>query len=593
MSQSDHSSKSSDLHSLAQDLFFGLVHEDEIFPYPGPTPEQIETGSAMVDAVKKFAEDSFESAKYDHEGKIPEQILKGLAELGLFGLAVEEQFGGLNLDYGLYARVFSEIAGLDGSIATTLGAHQSIGFKALVNEGTDEQKKKWLPRLASGEVVASFCLTEPGSGSDAYSIKTKATKNSDGTYTINGQKLWITNAGMAEFYSVFCKTEHVIDGKTVEKISCFIVEKSFPGISFGNKEDKMGIRASETRAVYFDNVKVPAENIIGELGKGFKIAMNVLNTGRLSLGSGSVGGMKVALTMATNHAKNRKQFGQPIANYGMIQEKLATMAANIYASESLVYFTTGRMNQGQEEFSLESAICKVYCSEKLWETVDKALQIAAGNGYMKEYPYERMMRDARINLIFEGTNEILRVYIALTGMKEPSDKLVELGKVADISTVLNAPIKSLGVLSNFARGRISKMIGTKTFTKLHPDLSDDGEKFMSLVNDFSIKVENTIIRLGKKIIGNEMSQLRIANMSIELFVQLAVLSRTTSILNNSKVSEADKTYINSLTTLICSRSREAFLANSKRLGSDFDKSIPILSSYVAERDGYGLDILKF
>jgi acyl-CoA dehydrogenase family protein 9 len=455
------------------------------------------------------------------------------------------------------------------------------------------KRKKWLPRLASGEAVASFCFTEPGSGSDAYSIKTKATKNADGTYTINGQKLWITNAGMAEFYSVFCKTDHVIDGKTVEKISCFIVEKSFPGVSFGNKEDKMGIRASETRAVYFDNVKVPAENIIGELGKGFKIAMNVLNTGRLSLGSGSVGGMKVALEMATNHAKNRKQFGQSISNYGMIQEKLATMAANIYASESLVYFTTGRMNLGQEEFSLESAICKVYCSEKLWETVDKALQIAAGNGYMREYPYERMMRDARINLIFEGTNEILRVYIALTGMKEPSDKLVELGKVADVSKVLNDPIKSLGVLSNFAKGRISKMIGTKTFTKLHADLSDDGEKFMSLVNDFSIKVENTIIKLGKKIIGNEMHQYRIANMAIELFVQLSVLSRTNSILNNPKISAEDKTYINSLTTLICSRSREVFLANSKRLGSDFDKSIPTLSSYVADRDGYGLDILKF
>lgn len=593
MASNSQSQNKNEIHSLAQDLFFGVVHEEDIFPFPHPTPEQIETGNAMVDAVKKFAKDSFESAKYDLEGKIPEQILKGLGELGLFGLAVEEEYGGLNLDYGLYARVFSEIAGLDGSIATTLGAHQSIGFKALLNEGTPEQKKKWLPKLASGQALASFCLTEPGSGSDAYSIKTKATKNADGTYTINGQKLWITNAGSSEFYSVFCKTDHLIDGKNVEKISCFIVEKSFPGVSFGNKEDKMGIRASETRAVFFDNVKVPAENIIGELGKGFKIAMNVLNTGRLSLGSGSVGGMKVALELATNHAKNRKQFGQPIANYGMIQEKLATMASNIYASESLVYFTTGRMNQGQEEFSLESAICKVYCSEKLWETVDKSLQIAAGNGYMREYPYERMMRDARINLIFEGTNEILRVYIALTGMKQPSDKLVELGKVADVSNVLNDPIKSLGVLSNFAKGRISKMIGTKTFTKLHNELADDGEKFMSLVNDFSIKVENTIIRLGKKIIGNEMTQLRIANMCIELFVQLAVLSRTTSILNNKTVSAADKTYVKSLTTLACSRSRETYLANSKRLGSDFDKSMPVISQQVADRDGYGLDILKF
>lgn len=588
------SAKNNDeIGSVAQDLFFGMIDENDVFPFPHPTPEQIETGNAMVEAVKKFAEDSFESTKYDIDGKIPEQILKGLAELGLFGLAVEEQYGGLQLDYGLYARVFSEIAGFDGSIATTLGAHQSIGFKALLNEGTPEQKKKWLPKLASGQSVAAFCLTEPGSGSDAYSIKTKAVKNSDGTYTITGQKLWITNAGLAEFYSVFCKTDHIVDGKNVEKISCFIVEKSFPGVSFGNKEDKMGIRASETRAVFFDNVKVPAENILGELGKGFKIAMNVLNTGRLSLGSGSVGGMKTALALAVNHAKNRKQFGQPISNYGMIQEKISTMAANIYASESLVYFTTGKMNQGQSEFSLESAICKVFCSERLWETVDKSLQIAAGNGYMKEYPYERMMRDARINLIFEGTNEILRVYIALTGMKEPSDKLVELGKVADVSKVLNDPIKSLGVLSNFARGRITKMIGTKTFSKIHPEIAENGEKLMSLINDFSIKVENTIIKLGKKIIGNEMPQMRIANMCIELFMQVAVLSRTTSILNNSNVSSDDKKYVKSLTDMICSRSREVFLSNSRRLGTDFDKAVPGLSDQVVSRDGYGLDILKF
>lgn len=587
------SASNEEVGSVAQDLFFGMIDENDVFPFPHPTPEQIETGNAMVEAVKKFAEDSFESTKYDIEGKIPEQILKGLAELGLFGLAVEEQYGGLNLDYGLYARVFSEIAGYDGSIATTLGAHQSIGFKALLNEGNAEQKKKWLPKLASGQAVAAFCLTEPGSGSDAYSIKTKAVKNSDGSYTITGQKLWITNAGLADFYSVFCKTDHVVDGKNVEKISCFIVEKSFPGVSFGNKEDKMGIRASETRAVYFDNVKVPAENILGELGKGFKIAMNVLNTGRLSLGSGSVGGMKTALSLAVNHAKNRKQFGQSISNYGMIQEKLSTMAANIYASESLVYFTTGRMNQGQAEFSLESAICKVFCSEKLWETVDKSLQIAAGNGYMKEYPYERMMRDARINLIFEGTNEILRVYIALTGMKEPSDKLVELGKVADVSKVLNDPIKSLGVLSNFAKGRITKMIGTKSFSKIHPDIASDGEKLMSLINEFSIKVENTIIKLGKKIIGNEMSQMRVANMCIELFMQIAVISRTTSILNNSTVSADDKKYVKALTEMICSRSRETFLANSKRLGTDYDKAVPDLSNLVAARDGYGLDILKF
>jgi acyl-CoA dehydrogenase family protein 9 len=582
-----------EIPSIVKHMFYGEVMEEEVFPFPHFSEGQIEMAKAMIDAVDKYAQSNIDAAKMDKDAKIPKEVLDGLAGLGLCGLGVGEEYGGLGLDTTLYARVFSEIAGIDGSIATTLGAHQSIGFKALLNEGNEEQKKKWLPKLASGECWASFCLTEPGSGSDAYSIKTKATKNSDGTYTISGQKLWITNAGMATFYSVFAKTEHEEDGKTVEKITCFIVEKDMPGISFGEKEDKMGIRASETRAVYFDNVKVPASNIIGEPGKGFKIAMNVLNTGRLSLGSGSVGGMKAILKLATAQAKTRKQFTDYIVNFGLIQEKLTTMAANIYAAESIVYMTTGKITQGMSEFSHESAICKIYCSEKLWNTIDMATQIGAGNAYMREYPYERIMRDARINMIFEGTNEILRIFTALSGIKGPSDSLKELGKVADVSKAIQDPIKSVGILSDFAKKRIAKYVGSKTLTKVHPSLETHGSHFASALNDFSIAVENTIMKYGKNIIGNELPQMRIANMAIELYVQLSVLSRTTSILNKSDVSEKDKEYVSLLTELICRDSRQNFTRNYKRLNSSYDKLIPKISNHVAERDGFGFDIIDF
>jgi acyl-CoA dehydrogenase family protein 9 len=579
--------------SIAKSIFFGEIHEQDIFPYPRLNTEHTSFCTEMIDAINKFAEDHIDSHKFDHDSQVPESVWQGLAALGLCGLAVEEQYGGMQLNTTLYARVFSEIAGIDGSIATMLGAHQSIGYKALLNEGNQEQKQKWLPHLASGEKVAAFCLTEPGSGSDAYSIKTKALDNGDGTYTINGQKLWITNGGRAEFYTVFCKTDHEINGEKKEKISCFIVEKSREGISFGEKEAKMGIKASETRAVYFDKVVVPKENIIGELGQGFKIAMNVLNTGRLSLGSGSVGAMKVALKLAVNHAKNRRQFDRPISEFGMIQEKISVMAANIYAAESIVYLTTGKIAQGMEEYSIESAICKVYCSEKLWETVDKSMQIAAGNGYMKEYPYERMMRDARINLIFEGTNEILRCFIALSGIKDPSDALKELGKMKDMSSVLNDPIKSLGVLSDFAKKRIGKMMPTKTLTEINPRLEVLANHFSDMLNDFSIKVENVLMKYGKKIIGNEMPQYRLANMAIELYVQLAVLSRTSSILNDNAVAENDKDYVMALTNLILRDSRQSFVKNYKRLSGSYDSNIPKTSAFVCERDGYGLDILKY
>lgn len=583
-----------EIPSLVKSMFYGEVLEDEAFPFPHLTEAQIEMAKAMVDAVDKFAQDNIDSAKFDREAKIPQEVLDGLAGLGLCGLAVGEEYGGLGLDTTLYARVFGQIAGIDGSVATTLGAHQSIGYKALLNEGNEEQKRHWLPKLASGEVFAAFCLTEPGSGSDAYSIKTKAVKNSDGTYTINGQKLWITNGGLAGFYSVFAKTEHEEEGKKIERISCFIVEKEREGISFGEKEDKMGIRASETRAVYFDNVKVPASNIIGEPGKGFKIAMNVLNTGRLSLGSGSVGAMKQILKMATIQANTRKQFGDVIANFGLIQEKLATMAANIYASESIVYMTTGKITQGMHEYSHESAICKVYCSEKLWDTIDKATQIAAGNAYMREYPYERIMRDCRINLIFEGTNEILRIFTALSGIKGPSDNLKELGKVTkDVSAAIQDPIKSVGMLSDFAKKRISKYVGSRTLTKVHPRLESHGTHFVGSLKDFSIAVENTIMKYGKNIIGNELVQMRIANMSIELYVQLSVLSRTTAILGRADVSDSNKEYVVMLTDLICRDSRQNFTRNYKRLNSSYDKLIPQISKAVSEREGFGFDIIDF
>jgi acyl-CoA dehydrogenase family member 9 len=584
---------SKEIPSIVKHMFYGEILEDEIFPFPSLNENQIEMAKAMIDAVDKFAQANIDSAKLDKEAKIPQEVLDGLAALGLCGLGVEEEFGGLGLDTTLYARVFSQVAGIDGAIATTLGAHQSIGYKALINEGNEEQKKFWLPKLASGEVFAAFCLTEPGSGSDAYSIKTKAQKNTDGTYTINGQKLWITNGGLAGFYTVFAKTEHEEKGQKVERISCFIVEKEREGISFGEKEDKMGIRASETRAVYFDNVKVPASNIIGEPGKGFKIAMNVLNTGRLSLGSGSVGGMKAILKLATAQAKTRKQFGDTIDNFGLIQEKLATMAANIYASESIVYMTTGKITRGMSEFSHESAICKVYCSEKLWDTIDKATQIAAGNAYMKEYPYERIMRDTRINLIFEGTNEILRIFTALSGIKGPSDDLKELGKIADVSKAFLDPIKSVGILSDFAKKRISRRFGNKTLTKVHSSLEGHGNHFATSLKDFSIAVENIIIKFGKNIIGNELLQMRIANMAIELYVQACVLSRTSSILNRSEVSDKDKEYVTMLTDLIMRDSRQTFTKNYKRLNSSYDRLIPKISKAVSERDGFGFDIIDF
>lgn len=581
------------MNSVVGSFFYGEIDEDGVFPFPHFSPEQVEIAKEFTDAFRKYAEAQIDAAKMDEEAKIPDEVMKGLAELGLYGLGVEEQYGGMNLDYTLYSRVFSEVASIDGSTATFLGAHQSIGYRALINDGSEEQKQKWLPLLASGEKVAAFCLTEPGSGSDAYSIKTKAVKNDDGSYTITGQKLWITNGGLADFYSVFAKTDHEIDGKQVEKISCFIVEKGMEGLSFGEKENKMGIRASETRAVYFDKVVVPAENMIGEPGKGFKIAMNVLNSGRLSLGAGCIGGMKSIMELATEHAKGRKQFGKTITEFGMIQEKLAHMAALTYATESVVYMTTGNMCKGMKDYFLESAVCKVFSSECLWQVVDTGLQIAAGNGYMREYPYERIMRDSRINLIFEGTNEILRCFIALSGIRGPSEKLKELGKISNMSAALEDPIKSLGVLTDFAKNRISKMIATRSLAQAHPKFEEWTSEFSSMLGGFSIQVENTLIKYGKKIIDHELPQQRLANMAIHLYAMVSVISRTTAILNDEKIPQDKKDYCLNLSEYALRYSKHHFVSNLKGMNKNIDKTIQSISDSVSDYDGYGLDIIDF
>lgn len=587
------STPSGQMESIVGSFFFGEIQENLIFPFPHFSDAQVELAKEMTSAVDQFAKDNIDGEKFDKEAHLPIEVIKGLSEMGLLGLGVPEDLGGLGLDYSLYCRVFAQVAAHDGAVATMIGAHQSIGYRALLNEGTDEQKKKWLPKLATGEVIAAFCLTEPGSGSDAYSIKTKAVDNKNGTYTITGQKLWITNGGLAGFYSVFCKTDHEIEGKIVEKISCFIVEGGSAGLSFGEKENKMGIRASETRAVYFDKVIVPKENIIGELGKGFKIAMNVLNSGRLSLGAGCVSGMKMILDLATNHATNRKQFDRPIAEFGLIQEKLTKMAAMTYAAESVVYLSTGNMIKGMNDYYMETAVCKIYGSESLWATIDMAMQIAAGNGYMKEYPYERIMRDCRINMIFEGTNEILRCLLALSGVRGPSEDMKELGKISEVSSALQDPIKSLGVFTKFARKRMSHMMGSKTLTKAHPELKEQAEKFSSMLGKFAIAVEDTLIKYGKKIVDNELPQGRLADMVIELYVIISVISRTTAILNSSKATQEQKDYVLRLTKYICNDSGRKIRRNLKAVSKNNDKLIGKISESVVKAGGYGLDIIEF
>ncbi|UJR81024.1 acyl-CoA dehydrogenase family protein [Sandaracinus amylolyticus] len=506
--------------SFMKSLFGGVIEQDLVFPYPELKADERENLSLMLDNVQKFCETRVDSKKIDKEHTIPEEVLAGMKELGLFGLSIPEEYGGLGLSTTSYARVMQEVAAYDASLAVTMGAHQSIGCKAIVLLGTEAQKRKYLPRLASGEQVAAFALTEPGAGSDAASITTRAELSPDGEhYILNGSKIWITNGGFADVFTVFARTTE-LDPSAKPKITALIVERAH-GVKNGPNEEKMGIRGSSTTEIFFDDVRVPAGNVIGEAGRGFKVAMEVLNNGRLGLAAGCVGASKRLIDMATERVNERKAFGRSIGDFGMIKEKIARMVCETYALESMTYLTTGLVDAKVADYSVESAICKVFGSETLWSVVNETLQIAAGIGYMVEYPYERLMRDSRINMIFEGTNEILRAFIALAGMQGPGRQL------AEVARAMREPIKGFGPLSEYVIQRARSVIGRERLSRAHPVLARETVLFEQQTAALAAATERVLRKHGKDIAEKQFVQKRIAEVAIDLYAMAATLSRTT------------------------------------------------------------------
>src|SRR3954468_16931057 len=447
--------------------------------------EERDSLNAILDSLRSWAADNVDSAKFDHDAKFPDGVRQGLHELGVMGLSIPEEYGGFGASAKVYNRVFGEVGSIDPALTVYFGAHQSIGCKGIVLFGSEAQKTKYLPRCASGELVAAFCLTEPGSGSDAQAMKSTATLSADGThYLLTGTKIWISNAGYADLFTVFAKVAVEKDGKTKQRVTAFIVDAHAPGISLGKVEEKMGIKASDTRAVFFSDVKVPVEDRLGDVGNGFHIALEVLNSGRLGLAAGSARGARRIMHEAIKYANQREQFGRPIASFEMIQKKIASLAADCYALDSAVFLCAEMVDRGGVDFSLETAACKVFGSELAFRAANDALQIAGGIGYSKEYPYEQAVRDSRINLIFEGTNEILRALIALMGLQQPGERLKKLGDA------FKHPIQSLGAIGGYFAGRAKRQVTKPIFTQVHPELVKEADVLADLIHDFALTVED-------------------------------------------------------------------------------------------------------
>jgi acyl-CoA dehydrogenase family protein 9 len=561
-------------------LFHGVIAENVVFPYPEPSNSAGDAVNAILENVRRFCAANVDSEKMDEEGAIPAEVIEGMKALGLFGLQIPLEYGGGGLSNSAHARVVQELGGIDPALAITLSGH-GIGVKGLLLFGTDDVKRRYLPRLATGEMIAAFALNEPSAGSDAAAIQTRADRHPDGGYELHGSKVWITNGGFAELFTVFARTSSAEEGAK-PRLTAFVVERSM-GVKSGPNEKKLGVRGSSTTSVTFDHVRVPAANVLGEVGRGFKVAMEVLNSGRLGLASGAVGGSKRLLKLAVERAQQRKAFGRPIGEFGLIKDKVATMMAATYALESTTYLTTGLVDARAVDFSVESAICKVMGSETLWRVANETMQIAAGAGYMSAFPYERWLRDSRINLVFEGTNEILRCFIALSGMQGPGRALT------DVSRAMREPIKGFGLLSDFAIRKARTALGRERLSRAHPILNREVVVFEDFVTELGKNVEKVLRKHGREIAEMQYTQQRVAEMAMDLYAIAAVVARTTRAIEK-RGEEGARREIDLTTAFVAAAERRLSEAVAAFERND-DELRKAIASKAYVDGGYPLDVV--
>ena len=561
-------------------LFLGEIDESLVFPYPQLPTEEADAVNRLTTGMRRFASKQVDSRAIDRDGHVPDEVMAGLKEQGLFGMLIPKEHGGLGLTVPAYARVIEELGGLDSSLAVTVVAHQSMGAMGILLFGTEEQKAKYLGKLASGETIAAFALTEAGAGSDAGGIQTRA-EPVDGGFVLSGEKTWVTNGGSADLFTVFARTSPAEQGAK-PKLTAFLVERSF-GVQSGPNQPTLGVRGSSTTSITLENVKVPASNVLGEMGRGFMVAMKTLNAARLGLAASCVGLCKSLLRMATERSQERRAFGRPIAQFALVKDKVATMLAETFALESMVYMTTAMAEAGNVDYSIESAISKVFGSETVHHVANETLQIAAGAGYMQDFPFERRLRDARVNLVFQGTNEVLRCFVALSGMASPGQEALEVWKA------IREPIKGFGLLSDFAIRKARTAFVRERLARAHPLLNREVVVFEQYAIDLAKAVEKVLRKHGTNIAEMQYTQRRIADMAIDLYAIASVLSRTTRTLERRREEGARREL--DLTTVFVAAAEKRLAANV----ASFDRNDDELRKAIADRayadGGYPFDVV--
>ena len=556
--------------SFTRGVFTGAVFDELLFPYPDPLDKRDPAEAAVVrrllgEVDRMERERIIDPAKFDEDETVTEQVIAEFARVGLLALTIPKQYGGLELSHTAYARVFERVSRVDPSLAVLVGVHCGLGSKAIVLYGSDEQKARYLPMLARGETLAAYALTEPETGSDAQNIRSTAQLSEDGTkWILNGHKIWIGNAHRAGVIATFAQTRVERRGEQVQRSTAFIIRPDMPGFKVLGTVRKLGIRGSTQAELLYENLEVPADHVLGTVGKGFTVAVQVLNAGRLTLAAGCTAGAKAITSELTTYAEKRVQFGHPLAHFEITQRKMSHLAASAYACDSMLGVLASLADRPEADFSLEAACAKVFASELIWEAADEMVQVAGGRGFVKPYPYERLLRDARINRIFEGANEVLRLFIALNGIQAPAESLKEVG------TALRKPVRNLGLLTGFAASRARSILRPRAHLApvLHDRLKENERFFEKHVAELKAATDRAIMRYRKDIIDRQLVLERLANMAIELFATACVIARTQKVLDDNGEENAEREL--SMCDLFCVEAGLRFRSSRAALSGDAD-----------------------
>jgi alkylation response protein AidB-like acyl-CoA dehydrogenase len=522
---------------FANALFFGHFNAPLLFPYPQlGREEQAETDRTIAD-VRRFCDEHIDATAIDRNAEIPQSVVEGLSKLGVLGLTAPKEYGGRGFSQLANTRVMEVIGGHDASVGVFVNAHHSIGIRALLLFGTQEQKDRWLPPLVRGEQLAAFALTETEAGSDAANVQTTATPTPDGkTYILNGTKRWITNGGIAQVLTVMARTPGAGAGKKKE-ITAFLVTPDLPGFEVVEKRmEKVGIRGTATGRLAFHDMPVPAENVLGKLGRGLPIALTVLNFGRTTFGACCSGAANTCLQAAITHAKRRVQFQQPLAEFELVKKKIAFMAAHAFAMEATTAQCASFIDRGFEDYKLETAMLKVWSTEALWTMVNDCIQIFGGKAFFTDEPYERMMRDARLNQIGEGANDVLRAFIAMVGIKPVGDRLLKVKEAA-----MN-PLRGFGTLWGFGRQQVRSRIAPPEVPVRSVVLRPQASKLACRVRDFGHAVQATLWQHRKDpnaFLFRQYLQERLADAACELYASSCTLSRLDHLLTAGNGNAAE------------------------------------------------------